>query len=239
MSFAVTKQAQRWLMPIFALIMAFQLAGCGDNDKEQRKAFIDYLQNTVMRGSITVPTLSEDQKQKLGNYVSDYAILVTFSQNFSRSMDSSLNPLFTTIDQIRVPQDYLLKRDELRQESGALNLLGQQIQSAKSTADTARTALKQPDDVKAVYDQAFAKVVTDPANAVMPIIPMAASLSQDLIQVGDFLQSIGTQARFDNQSIQLQTQQQVDQYNQLMTSIAAKHQELLNAKNRSAAIFQN
>ncbi|MEG2735444.1 MAG: DUF3053 family protein, partial [Hafnia sp.] len=23
--------------------MAFQLAGCGDNDKEQRKAFIDYL----------------------------------------------------------------------------------------------------------------------------------------------------------------------------------------------------
>ncbi|MEG2692364.1 MAG: DUF3053 family protein, partial [Hafnia sp.] len=43
MSFAVTKQAQRWLMPIFALIMAFQLAGCGDNDKEQRKAFIDYL----------------------------------------------------------------------------------------------------------------------------------------------------------------------------------------------------
>lgn len=90
MSFAVTKQAQRWLMPIFAVIMAFQLAGCGDNDKEQRKAFIDYLQNTVMRGSITVPTLSEDQKQKLGNYVSDYAILVTFSQNFSRSMDSSL-----------------------------------------------------------------------------------------------------------------------------------------------------
>lgn len=93
--------------------------------------------------------------------------------------------------------------------------------------------------MKAVYDQAFAKVVTDPANAVMPIIPMAASLSQDLIQVGDFLQSIGTQARFDNQSIQLQTQQQVNQYNQLMTSIAAKHQELLNAKNRSAAIFQN
>lgn len=238
MVFAVTRASvKRWLMPFVAIMMVFQLAACGDKEADQRKAFIDYLQNTVMRGGIKVPTLSEDQKQKLGKYTGDYAILVTFSQNFSRATDSSLTPLDNVISQIRVPQDYLLKRDDIRQASGALNMLGQQIQNAKAQADGAKAALKQPDDLRAVYDKAYAKVVSDPANAVMPQIPMAASLAQDLLQAGDFLQAAGTQARFDNGGIQLQTQQQVAQYNQMMSNIAAKHQDLLAAQSRSTAVL--
>ncbi|MBW7981012.1 DUF3053 domain-containing protein [Enterobacillus tribolii] len=238
MVFAVTRAPlKRWLMPVMAIMMVFQLAACGDKEADQRKAFIDYLQNTVMRGSSKVPTLSEDQKQKLGKYTGDYAILVTFSQNFSRATDSSLTPLNNTISQIRVPQDYLLKRDELRQASGALNMLGQQVQSARAQADSAKAALKQPDDLRVVYDKAYAKVVSDPANAIGPMIPMAASLAQDLLQVGDFLQYVGPQARFENSGIQLQTQQQVAQYNQMMSNVAAKHQELLAAQSRSAAVL--
>lgn len=238
MVFAVTRAPlKRWLMPVMAIMMVFQLAACGDKEADQRKAFIDYLQNTVMRGGSKVPTLSEDQKQKLGKYAGDYAILVTFSQNFSRAADSSLTPLNNTISQIRVPQDYLLKRDELRQASGALNMLGQQVQSAKAQADGAKAALKQPDDLRVVYDKAYAKVVNDPANAVMPMIPLAAGLAQDLLQVGDFLQYVGPQARFENSGIQLQTQQQVAQYNQMMSNVAAKHQELLAVQSRSATVL--
>ncbi|WP_416041672.1 DUF3053 family protein [Edwardsiella ictaluri] len=79
MTFAVKTWVQRLLMPVMALFFVMQLSGCGDSDKEQQKAFIDYLQNTVMRGSVTIPTLSEAQKQQLGHYAGDYALLVTFS----------------------------------------------------------------------------------------------------------------------------------------------------------------
>ncbi|HBH67947.1 MAG TPA: DUF3053 domain-containing protein, partial [Erwinia persicina] len=56
----------RLLVPFMALFMVLQLTGCGDNEADQRKAFIDFLQNTVMRSGEHLPSLSEDQKQKFG-----------------------------------------------------------------------------------------------------------------------------------------------------------------------------
>jgi len=228
----------RWLAPVLALLVVMQLTACGDKEPEQRKAFIDYIQNTVMRSGAKIPTLSEDQKQKFGNYAGDYAILVGFSQQLSKSLDASLTPALDQINQIRTAQDYMSKRDTLQQSVGALNLLGQQIQSAKSQADTARTALKQPDDLKAVYNQAYDKIVTGPANALMPVIPTTASFVQDLVQVGDFLRTQGNQVAFNNNGVQFRTSQQATQYNTMMSILVAKQQDLLNAQKTVSGVTQ-
>ncbi|GAK29050.1 DUF3053 domain-containing protein [Serratia liquefaciens] len=228
----------RWLAPVLALLVVMQLTACGDKEPEQRKAFIDYIQNTVMRSGAKIPTLSEDQKQKFGNYAGDYAILVGFSQQLSKSLDASLTPALDQINQIRTAQDYMSKRDTLQQSVGALNLLGQQIQSAKSQADTARAALKQPDDLKAVYNQAYDKIVTGPANALMPVIPTTASFVQDLVQVGDFLRAQGNQVAFNNNGVQFRTSQQATQYNTMMSNLVAKQQDLLNAQKVVSSVTQ-
>ena len=228
----------RWLAPVLALLVVMQLTACGDKEPEQRKAFIDYIQNTVMRSGAKIPTLSEDQKQKFGNYAGDYAILVGFSQQLSKSLDASLTPALDQINQIRTAQDYMSKRDTLQQSVGALNLLGQQIQSAKSQADTARTALKQPDDLKAVYNQAYDKIVTGPANALMPVIPTTASFVQDLVQVGDFLRAQGNQVAFNNNGVQFRPSQQATQYNTMMSNLVAKQQDLLNAQKIVSSVNQ-
>lgn len=228
----------RWLAPVLALLVVMQLTACGDKEPEQRKAFIDYIQNTVMRSGAKIPTLSEDQKQKFGNYAGDYAILVGFSQQLSKSLDASLTPALDQINQIRTAQDYMSKRDTLQQSVGALNLLGQQIQSAKLQADTARTALKQPDDLKAVYNQAYDKIVTGPANALMPVIPTTASFVQDLVQVGDFLRAQGNQVAFNNNGVQFRTSQQATQYNTMMSNLVAKQQDLLNAQKIVSSVNQ-
>jgi len=225
-----SKGVMRWLAPIVALLVVMQLAGCGDKEPEQRKAFIDYLQNTVMRSGAKIPTLSEDQKQKFGNYAGDYAILVAFSQQLNKSVDASLTPAIDQVSQIRTAQDYIGKRDGLQQSIGALNLLGQQIQTAKSQADSARAALKQPDELKAVYNQAYDKIVTAPANALMPTIPAAAGFIQELVQVGDFLQAQVNEVSFNNGGGLFRNQQQVAQYNAMMTNLAAKQQDLQNAQ---------
>ncbi len=46
---ATGKSATRWFAPIAALLMVVSLSGCFDKEGDQRKAFIDFLQNTVMR----------------------------------------------------------------------------------------------------------------------------------------------------------------------------------------------
>ncbi|MFI8416031.1 DUF3053 domain-containing protein [Serratia sp. NPDC078593] len=233
-----SRSITRWLAPVLALLAVMQLTACGDKEPEQRKAFIEYLQNTVMRSGVKIPTLSEDQKQKFGNYAGDYAILVGFSQQLSRSVDASLIPALDQINQIRTAQDYMSKRGGLQQSLGALNLLGQQIQAAKSQADTARAALKQPDNLKSVYNQAYDTIVTRPANVLMPAIPTTANFVQDLVQVGDFLQSQGNQVSFNNGGVQFRTQQQAAQYNTMMSNLVAKQQGLLEAQKNVFDVMQ-
>ncbi|CND20704.1 MULTISPECIES: DUF3053 domain-containing protein [Yersinia pseudotuberculosis complex] len=233
-----TVRNPRWLAPLLAFLVMFLVTACGDKEPEQRKAFIDYLQNTVMRSGMKLPTLSEDQKQKFGPYVSDYAILVTFSQQLSQSVDASLVPAIEQINQIRVAQDYLSKRDALQQSAGALNLLVQQIRTAKAQADSAQAALKLPDDLKVVFNRAFDNIVTQPANVLIPAVPVVSSFVQDLVQVGDFLQQQGTQVTFNNGGIQFQTPQQAAQYNTMMSNLVAKYPEMMAAQKRVMKVMQ-
>ena len=88
-------------------------------------------------------------------------------------MDSGLRPVVNSVNAIRVPQDYVTQSGPLREMNGSLGVLAQQLQNAKLQADAAHSALKQSDDLKPVFDQAFTKVVTTPADALQPLIPAA------------------------------------------------------------------
>ncbi|MBD8164996.1 DUF3053 domain-containing protein [Erwinia persicina] len=220
----------RLLVPFMALFMVLQLTGCGDNEADQRKAFIDFLQNTVMRSGEHLPSLSEDQKQKFGPYVSDYAILFGFSQQVNRAVDSGLKPVVDELSAIRTPQDYLTRRDALRQASGSLGVLTQQIQAAKTQADSSKAALKQPSDLKTVYDNVYTTVVTQPATTLAPLLPALQALSQDAVQTGDFLQQQGANVSFNGSAIQFPSQAQATQYNALMSNLSANARALTQAQ---------
>lgn len=211
-------------------LLVSQLTGCGDKEGEQRKAFIDFLQNTVMRSGEHLPSLSENQKQSFGNYASDYAIIYGFSQQINKAVDEGMRPVVDELSAIRVPQDYLTRRDSLRQASGALSVLTQQVQSAKMQADTSKAALKQPDDLKKVYDDAYGKIVTQPANVLIPLLPKLQTLTQDVLQTGDYLQAQGARVTFGNSGVQFPAQEQATQYNTLMSNLAANAQALTQAQ---------
>jgi len=219
------------LMPLLAVFAIFHLSGCGDNEADQRKAFIDFLQNTVMRSGEHLPSLSEDQKQKFGPYVSDYAILYGFSQQVNKAVDSGLKPAVDELSAIRTPQDYLTHRDSLLQASGSLGVLGQQIQTAKTQADSSKATLKQPAELKTVYDGVFNKVITQPADTLMPLLPALQKLSQNVVQVGDFLQQQGNHVSFNGSAIQFPTQDQASAYNTLMNNLSPNVQALNQAQN--------
>lgn len=63
---ATGKSCSRWFAPVVALLMVFSLSGCFDKEGDQRKAFVDFLQNTAMRSGERLPTLTADQKKQFG-----------------------------------------------------------------------------------------------------------------------------------------------------------------------------
>ncbi|MFQ7389595.1 MAG: DUF3053 family protein, partial [Escherichia sp.] len=117
---ATGKSCSRWFAAIAALLMVVSLSGCFDKEGDQRKAFIDFLQNTAMRSGERLPTLTADQKKQFGPFVSDYAVIYGYSQQVSQAMDAGLRPVVDSVNAIRVPQDYVTQREPLRQANGAL-----------------------------------------------------------------------------------------------------------------------
>ncbi|TKI07267.1 DUF3053 domain-containing protein [Martelella alba] len=225
------------LMLLIALALATQLAACGDKEPDQRKAFIQFLQTTVLPGGERLPALSDVQKQQFGPYANDYQILLTFTQQFTHAVNTGLAPVLDIISQIRIPQDYLTRRGDLQQAAGALNLLGPQMAGMQRQAENGRAGLKQPDDLKAVYNQAYDKLVTQAIAKVTPVVTYAATLSATLVQVGNFLSMQGNQVTFGPTSIMFPTRIQATQYNELMKGLTSQHEQLVQAQNDAGALL--
>ncbi|KNC11183.1 hypothetical protein AC791_04425 [Klebsiella sp. RIT-PI-d] len=228
---ATGKSCSRWFASVMALLMVVSLSGCFDKEGDQRKAFIDFLQNTAMRSGEHLPMLTADQKKQFGPLVTDYAILYGYSQQVNQAMDEGLRPVVDSVNAIRVPENYVTQRDPLRQANGSLGVLSQQLQNAKMQADTSRAALKQADDLKPVFDQVYEKVVTRPADTLQPLVPAAQILTQQLVQVGDFIAQQENQVSFAANGIQFPTSQQASQYNSLIGPLASQHQAFIQAWN--------
>ncbi|WP_324029381.1 DUF3053 family protein [Pantoea sp. JZ2] len=231
MASGISRVLARSGIMLAGVLIVLQLTACGDKEGEQRKAFIDFMQNTVMRSGEHLPSLSENQKQSFGPFAGDYAILYGFSQQVNKTVDQGMRPVVDELSAIRVPQDYLSRRDSLAQATSALTVATQQLESAKMQADKSKAGLKQSDDLKKVFDTAYDKVVTQPAAQLIPLLPKLQTLSQDAVKTGEFLQVQGTRVSFNNGGVQFPTQEQATQYNSLMTSLSANVQALTQAKN--------
>ncbi|WP_394550129.1 DUF3053 domain-containing protein [Pantoea sp. SGAir0183] len=231
MASGISRVLARSGIMLAGVLIVLQLTACGDKEGEQRKAFIDFMQNTVMRSGEHLPSLSENQKQSFGPFAGDYAILYGFSQQVNKTVDQGMRPVVDELSAIRVPQDYLSRRDSLAQATSALTVATQQLESAKMQADKSKAGLKQSDDLKKVFDTAYDKVVTQPAAQLIPLLPKLQALSQDAVKTGEFLQAQGTRVSFNNGGVQFPTQEQATQYNSLMTSLSANVQALTQAKN--------
>lgn len=221
----------RKFLPFLMLIFAFQLVGCDGKEQEQRKAFIEFLQGTILNGGVRLPTLSEAQQQKIGHYANDYNILLAFSQKNSQVIQTGLSPVFDIINNIKTPEDYYLKRDALLQASGMTGRVKQQIEQARQVADQAVAALQQPEDVKQVYQRVYEKTVTQPAEVLTASMPNINDLVVSLIDVGNFLKNQGNQVSYVDHRVSFPTQAQVDQYNGMMRQVDAHQQSVKSVVN--------
>ena len=164
---SILKRAVRGAM---CILFAATLAAWGNSEADQRKAFIAFLQaiNNPPGAHVLVPNANDEKA--FGPYLQHYAIILDFNKAMKSPTDDFMaqliklgygpNPVPRTIEQMAAaPADLTAAKDVLdKMEQGIETRL------AKATAD--RAALKQPDDLKAVYDKTFDRLVTAPAVAM-------------------------------------------------------------------------
>jgi hypothetical protein len=155
---------------VICILIVVASVGWGSSEADQRKAFIAFLQDINTRPGIhyLVPTPADEKA--FGPYLQHYTIILDFAKDMNVSMQDFIaqaiklglgpNPVPRTIEQIAAaPADLSAAKDAIDKMKQAL-----EARLAKITAD--RAALKQPDDLKAVYDKTFERLVTAPAVAL-------------------------------------------------------------------------
>jgi hypothetical protein len=207
------------------IVLAAPLFACGDGEAEQRKAFISFLQDINGRSGVhfLVPTAADEKA--FGPYLQHYAIIMDYDNEMKAPMDDfaaqimklGYGPASTarTIEQMAAtPQDLVVAKnavDKMEQ--------GMEMRLAKVNAD--RGALKQPDDLKAIYDKTFDKLVTAPTLAMENSAKTLETGLDASIKLADYINSHRGRLVVSGMQIQAKDQRTLDEVRPLLDA----HQE--------------
>ncbi len=176
----------RFLTLIGALLLAVLLGACS-GEEGHRKAFIEFLQtNIVDKPGVRVVTLTPEQTKAIGDYANHYAVITSFHA----TLDTQLNkPMEETMKKLalRSPQDILQHQADIRAARETMGTLLTTIDAELARADQAHAALKQPEDLKAVYDKAYEKNVSKPAKGVREIALLAQQAMDSVLDISTFI----------------------------------------------------
>ena len=155
---------------VVCIVFAATLAAWGNSEADQRKAFIAFLQDINNRAGAHVLVPNANDEKAFGPYLQHYAIILDFNKDMNVSVQDFIaqatklglgpNPTPRSIEQMAAaPADLTAAKD-------AVDKMEQGVETRLAKANADRGALKQPDDLKAVYDKTFDRLVTAPAMAM-------------------------------------------------------------------------
>jgi hypothetical protein len=169
------------------VLIALALLGCGDNEVTQRKAFIEFLQSRIIaKPGVHVPKLTAEETAAFGDYAKHYAVIADFNGNLDQVVSRPMQQALAKGTPHSLAEVMERRQDVAAVGEGMAKIriaLDQQL----ATADAAHAALKQPDDLKPVYDAAYARDVTMPAKAMADIFPDVDETMKSILALADFV----------------------------------------------------
>lgn len=166
---------------------ALLLASCFGQEEAQRKAFIEFLQTRIIdKPGLHIPIMSDQDVANFGPYADQYRIM----NGFHHQLDAAIAKDFARAMQIGSPrsvEDLVQHRAMLPVVTQGMAKMKTAIDKALADADAAHAALQQPPDLRAVYDKAYERMVTSPANVFRELIPIMVSGLPVIEKVAAFL----------------------------------------------------
>ena len=209
--------------------LALVLGACQDEPAE-RKAFIAFLQTRILdKPGVHVPHPSPEEARSFGDYAKQYAIITDFNDGLDRSV---ARPMAEAIERGAIHSlnevvtrhaDFVAARDGIAQLRGA-------IDKELAKADAAHAELKQPDDLKIVFDKAYERDVTIPAKAFEDIFPNLSQALTAIVDLGDFIAQHKDSVSIDGTALQTSDPALQPRLQALLNALVAKHEAIAKAQ---------
>ena len=231
------RMSARRLFTLAAIVvLAASAAGC-DNEPTQRKAFIAFLQTRIIdKPGLHVPHLTPEEQKSFGDYAKQYAIITDFNDGLDKSvaqpMTEAINrgAIRSLNDIVARHADFIAARDGIAQLRAA-------IDKQLAAADAARAALKQPDDLKAVFDKAYERDVTTPAKAFQEVFPDLLQALNAVIDLGDFIEQHKDKVSINGSILQTTDASLQPQLQTLMNAVIAKNEAIAKAQEHLRSVM--
>ena len=212
---------------------SFALVACGNKEADQRKAFATFLQTRVLdKPGIRVPALSPEEKASFGDYAQHYAVITDFNEGMNKSEGQPMTQIIAK-GGLRSVSDLVSRRDDIKAAKDGLAGLRTALDQQTTTADAAHAQLKQPDDLKQVYDKAYEKTVTVPSTTFKEVFPALATMFDSALAVGSYIeqnkskiQISGSTVSVTDPAVQAELNKRLQQLNSQSTAIKAAQQKL-------------
>lgn len=181
---------------------ALLLTGCGSSDADQRKAFVAFLQTRVLdKPGMHVPQLTPDERASFGRYADDYAIITDFNKTMTESVSPKMNAAMN-VGSISSLDELVAQRSRMQTVKSSMGAMATVLRDDIAQADAAHAKLAQPAEVKAVYDKAYDRLVTKPAEAFGGIVPVTNTILGQAIELSDYIQSHRAAVQLSGSTVQ-------------------------------------
>lgn len=174
---------------LVCLSLLVLLTACGDNEPEQRKAFIDILQKNVLdqRGG-RILLLTEDNRKALGSYAAQFDFFTDAVQASEKlDVNDQVNKIQKLTNDLSRTNDAEKRREILDSIDAIKNEVRASIQKLVADLHTQKSVLKQPDDLKAVFDKAYDKHIGKPVEVSMRIFDASDTFMKSVRDLNDYV----------------------------------------------------
>jgi hypothetical protein len=224
------------------LVFAATLAGWGNSEADQRKAFIAFLQDINNRPGAHVLVPNANDEKAFGPYLQHYAIILDFNKDMKSPTDDFMAQLikigFGPSPSPRSIEQMAAAPADLTAAKVAVDKMEQGLETrlAKVTAD--RGALKQPDDLKAVYDKTFDRLVAAPAVAFENSAKALSSGIDAALALITYINAHRTKLVVSGMQIQAKDQRTLDEIAPLMKAYQDAGERFIAAQRQSDRALQ-
>jgi hypothetical protein len=205
------------------ILLAGGLVACGDSEPDQRKAFIAFLTQVNQRMGVHILNPTADETKSFGDYAKHYAVIVDFSKDVGaisaqddQVMKKLGSPGSRTIEQMASHRQELTVIDDMLTKDQPV------LEKRLTQADAEHAVLKQPDDLKAVYDKTYAKLVTAPAQAMILSTKILAEGVKASLKIADYVNTHRDKLIFNGSQIQAKDKQTLAEFGPLLSA----HQDI-------------
>jgi hypothetical protein len=219
---------------VVLLLLAVAVSAC-DSEPAQRKVFIEFLQSRILdKPGVHVPKPNAEQTAAFGPYAKHYGVITEFHAGLDNVVTK---PLHRALEAAPRSLDQLApRRNEIAEIRGGMAGIRAALDKQLATADTAHAALKQPDDLKQVYDPAYDRVVTQPAKAFAEIFPDVDEATGAILALADFLDKNSAKIKINGPMLQVADPALQPQLQSLIDAMRAKQQAMQKAQQRLRSV---